>query len=143
MDVAFASPPDRDTLVILLELFSLRSPRPASIDAVLERTQDILFASPARKSIEALRREYALRGELYPSLPSVRLLHLTYEAAASELSMKSIDFSPSSIRDRWNAGANDAARGLEHLRSVEAGPGLTYIGKPQLPVLGASTAKAA
>jgi NTE family protein len=114
VDVAFASPPDRDTLVILLELFSLRSPRPASIDAVLERTQDILFASPARKSIEALRREYGLRAEMNPGLPTVRLLHLAYQAAAHELSMKSIDLSPSS-RGTW-------ARRRSRASSKSAGP---------------------
>jgi NTE family protein len=127
VDIAFASPPDRDTLVILLELFSLRSPRPASIDAVLERTQDILFASPARKTINALKREYSLRGLLSPDLPEVRLLHLAYQAAAHELSMKSIDFSPSSIADRWAAGAADIAAGLNQLGATETSPGLAYI----------------
>ncbi|MBM0206086.1 patatin-like phospholipase family protein [Micromonospora sp. STR1s_5] len=136
VDVAFASPPDRDTLVILLELFSLRSPRPASIDAVLERTQDILFASPTRKSIEALRREYALRGKIEPVLPSITLLHLAYQAAAHELSMKSIDFSPSSVRDRWAAGQKDLAAGLVRLAAAENGPGLTYVTLPDSPSSG-------
>jgi NTE family protein len=138
IDVAFASPPDRDTLIVLLELFSLRSPRPASIDAVLERTQDIMFASPTRKSVEALKREYKLRVEIDPDTPTVRLLHLAYQAAAPELALKSIDFSPSSIRDRWSAGESDVAAGLDRLAGVEAGPGLTYLGVPERPIPGQS-----
>lgn len=130
VDVAFAYPPKTDTLVILLELFSLRSPRPASIDAVLERTQDILFASPTRKSVAALRREYALRAEIAPDLPTVRLLHLAYQSAAHELSMKSLDFSPSSISDRWKAGEKDLAAGLDRLAAAASDPGLTYVTTP-------------
>ncbi len=127
VDVAFASPPEADTLVILLELFSLSSPRPASIDAVLERTQDILFASPARKSIEALRREYALRAQIDPHLAAIRLLHLVYQAPAHELSTKTIEFSPSSIRDRWAAGERDLTAGLARLEGSAGAPGLTYV----------------
>jgi NTE family protein len=140
VDLAFATPPDRDTLVILLELFSLRSPRPASIDAVLERTQDILFASPTRKAIAALRREYALRAEMNPDLPAIRLLHLAYQAAAHELAMKSIDFSPSSVRDRWAAGARDLAAGLGRLNATPSEPGLAYVTLPD-PVAASSSAE--
>ena len=90
----------------------------ASIDAVLERTQDILFASPTRKSLQALKREYALRARVDPNLPVIRILHLAYQAAEHELSMKSIDFSPSSIRDRWAAGERDLAAGLARLQAA-------------------------
>jgi NTE family protein len=125
-DVAFATPPDRDTLCIILELFSLRSPKPASLDAVLERTQDIMFASPTRRAAAALQREYKLRGELDPDLPSIMLLHSAYQAAGHELSAKTLDFSPSSIADRWAAGRQDVLRGLSQLPPAGAGPGLTY-----------------
>lgn len=127
VDLAFATPPDRDTLCIVVELFSLQSPRPASLDAVLERTQDIMFASPTRRSITALRREYGLRQDLDPGLPSMRLLHLAYEAAGHELAAKTFDFSPSSIADRWAAGRRDLGRGLDLCRTASVGPGLRYL----------------
>jgi NTE family protein len=127
LDVAFASPPDRDTLCIVVELFSLRSPRPASLDAVLERTQDILFASPTRRTVEALRREYRLRAELDPELPAIAVLHLAYQAAAHELAVKTFDFSPASVRDRWEAGVRDLRAALDRLPAGGTGPGLTYI----------------
>jgi NTE family protein len=127
LDLAFATPPDRDTLCIVVELFSLRSPRPASLDAVLERTQDIMFASPTRRAVDALKRQYALRAELTPDLPASVLLHLAYQAAGHELAVKTFDFSPSSIRDRWSAGRNDLRSALDLLPAGRPKAGLTYL----------------
>ena len=115
LDPLFATEPERDLLCIASDLFSLRAPKPASLDAVLERANDLIFASPPRRAIAGLRREYALRERLDPTGPAVTLLHLVYQAGADELAAKSFDFSPSSIRDRWAAGRRDAERGLEAL----------------------------
>ena len=112
LDPLFENEPERDLLCIASDLFSLRAPRPASLDAVLERANDLIFASPPRRAIAGLRREYALRERLDPAGPAVTLLHLVYQAGADELAAKSFDFSPSSIRDRWAAGRRDAEHGL-------------------------------
>jgi NTE family protein len=112
LDPLFETEPGRDLLCIASDLFSLKAPRPASLDAVLERANDLIFASPPRRAIAGLRREYALREQLDPTGPVVTLLHLVYQAGADELAAKSFDFSPSSIRDRWAAGGRDAKRGL-------------------------------
>ncbi|MFC6048223.1 patatin-like phospholipase family protein, partial [Methylobacterium hispanicum] len=104
LDPLFENEPERDLLCIASDLFSLRAPRPASLDAVLERANDLIFASPPRRAIAGLRREYALRERLDPAGPAVTLLHLVYQTGADELAAKSFDFSPSSIRDRWSAG---------------------------------------
>lgn len=127
VDIALADPPDRDTLCIAIELFGLRSPRPASLDAVLERTQDIMFASPTRRTVAALTREYGLRSELARDTPAVTLLHLVYQAAGHELAAKTLDFSPSSIADRWAAGLADLGAGLDRLTDAPSRPGLTYV----------------
>jgi NTE family protein len=119
LDPLFDEPLDQDLLCIAVELFSLRSPQPASLDAVLERTQDILFATPARRTVKALQREYALREQIEPKGPRVRLLHLAYQAASHELATKTFDFSPSSIADRRAAGERDMAVGLKLLREEE------------------------
>jgi NTE family protein len=107
-------------------LFSLRSPRPASLDAVLERTQDIMFASPTRRSIAALQREYGLRARLELDQPWIALLHLAYQAAGHELAAKTLDFSPSSIADRWAAGMRDLASALALPALTSTASGLTY-----------------
>lgn len=131
LDPIFEAEPERGLLCIALDLFSLRAPRPASLDAVLERANDLIFASPPRRAIAGLRREYGLRERLDPNGPSVTLLHLVYQAGADELAAKSFDFSPSSIRDRWTAGGLDAIRGLEALAPDRTGHGrFDYIAIP-------------
>lgn len=115
LDPVFATEPERDLLCIAVDLFGLRAPRPASLDAALERAHDLIFASAPRRAIAALRREYALRQELRPDGPRVTLLNFAYQAGADELSAKSFDYSPSSVRDRWAAGARDMTAGLARL----------------------------
>jgi NTE family protein len=127
VDVAFLTPPQGDTVCIAVELFSLCSPRPKSLDASLERGQDLVFASPTRRTTEALQREYALRAQIAPALPDIKLLHLAYQAPGHELAAKTIDFSPSSIRERWEAGGHDGASALAVLRSAPSGAGLKYL----------------
>jgi NTE family protein len=51
LDPVFANKPERDLLCIALDLFSLQAPRPASLDAVLERANDLIFASAARRAV--------------------------------------------------------------------------------------------
>jgi NTE family protein len=118
LDYLFKEPLQRDLTCIAVDLFSLRNHRPASLDAVLERTQDIVFSSATRRSIAALKREFGLLEKQEPDGPSARLLHLAYQAARHELAGKTLDFSPSSIRDRWAAGRRDMANGLALLRTT-------------------------
>lgn len=115
LDPVFAAEPPRDLLCIALDLFGLQAPRPASLDAVLERANDLIFASAGRRAIAGLEREYGLRQQLDPHGPAVTLLHLVYRAEADQLAAKSFDFSPSSIRDRWQAGGRDASQGADWL----------------------------
>lgn len=121
LDFVLAEVPQRDLVCIAVELFSLRAPRPKSLDATLERAHDLVFASASRRTVKALEREYALHEALQPDGPSVSLVHLAYQAASHELSAKTFDYSPSSIRDRWAAGKRDMVDGLALLRerSVE------------------------
>ena len=127
LDPVFATEPEGDRLCIALDLFSPQAPRPGSLDAVLERANDLIFASSARRAVAGLRREYALRQQLDPDGPAVLLLHLTYQAGADQLAAKSFDFSPSSIRDRWDAGRRDMGRGADRLASLAfTGPRFVY-----------------
>lgn len=112
LDLPFTEPLDRDMVCFAVELFSLRSARPASLDAVLERTNDLLFASHARRSVQALQREFDLRQKIEPKGASATLIHMAYQAASHELAAKGFDFSPSSIADRWAAGQRDMDSGL-------------------------------
>ena len=83
-----------------------------------ERAHDLIFASSTRRTIEGLKREYALREHYEPDGPRVRLVHLAYQTASHELAAKTFDYSPSSIRDRWAAGEHDMANGLALLEKA-------------------------
>jgi NTE family protein len=126
LDYVFAEPPTRELTCIAVDLFDLAAPRPKSLDAVLERTHDIVFASAVRRAIEGLQREYGLRALIDRDLPPATLLHVIYHAAAHELAAKSLDFSPSSIKERWAAGSRDMAAGLAALSGDRSGP-FSYI----------------
>jgi NTE family protein len=117
LDPLFAVEPTRDLVCIALDLFGLQAPKPGSLDAVLERANDLIFASAARRAVAGLKREYALRQQLDPHGPAVTLLHIVHQAGADQLSAKSFDFSPSSIRDRILAGNRDMVRGADWLAS--------------------------
>ncbi|WP_232627667.1 patatin-like phospholipase family protein [Methylobacterium sp. Leaf118] len=123
LDPLFAPAPERDLLCIASDLFGLEAPRPASLDAVLERANDLIFASAGRRAIAGLSREYALREQLDPQGPTVTLLHLAHKAGADQLAAKSVDFSPSSIRDRWEAGVRDMTLGADWLTAGPEGSG--------------------
>ena len=112
LDCVFVDPPHRDLFCIAVELFSMQGRRPGSLDAVLERTSDLAFASSTERTIKALQREYALRERLEPDGPLITVLHVAYQAPESEVFAKTFDYSRSSIRDRWAAGQRDIASGL-------------------------------
>jgi NTE family protein len=121
LDHIFVEPPPRDVLCFAAELFSLRHHRPTSLDAVIARAQDISFASHARRSVDALRREYGLRRQLDPNSPSVTVVHLAYHTPDHELGVKSFDYSPASIHDRAAAGRRDLTLALDELSRRPAG----------------------
>jgi NTE family protein len=127
LDPVFDPRPGEDLVCLAVDLFGLRSPRPETLDAALERAQDIVFASAGRRRVEGLRREYGLLEEFRPEGPRVRLVHLAYRAAGHELAAKTLDFSPSSLRDRWAAGRRDMAAGLALLEGADGGRRFEYL----------------
>ncbi|KLK94040.1 patatin [Microvirga vignae] len=117
IDVALATPPQEDTLCIAVELFSLRASRPASLDASAERANDLILASSSRRTIESLKREYALHERIEPDGSSVTLLHLAYQSGSDERAGKTFDYSPASLQDRWASGLRDMEHALAQLES--------------------------
>lgn len=118
LEVPFAEPPHEDFTCIAVELFSLSAARPASLDAAAERANNMIFASPTRRTLKGLKREYALREQLGPDGPQATLLHMAYFAGSDERAGKTFDYSPSSIRDRWAAGQRDMEKSLALLDSA-------------------------
>jgi NTE family protein len=136
LDVPFVEWAESSFVCIALELFSLQAARPASLSAVVERTEDLVFASPTRRAIAALQREYALREKLQPGQAATLLLHLAYHAASDERVGKAFDYSPSSIKDRWATGRRDMENGLALLATAPSD-------QPRLKVVTPNVATAA
>jgi NTE family protein len=103
---------NQDFTCIAVELFSLHASRPASLDSTAERANGLIFASPTRRTLKALDREYALHDQWEPDGPTATLLPLACYAGSDERAGKTFDDSPSSIRDRWAAGKRDMKKGL-------------------------------
>jgi NTE family protein len=114
-----------DLVCVAVDLFGLQSPRPASLDAALEQAQDIVFESAGRRRIDALRRGTGCWRSF--TTPRVRLVHLAYHAASHELAAKTLDYSPSSLWDRWAAGRRDIAAGPPLLKRADGDRRFEYL----------------
>jgi NTE family protein len=124
LDPLLSDPGDTPLLCIALDLLPLRQPRPRTLGEAAGRMQDLMFASQSARTIAGWQALYAAR-----SAPaSVTLLHLSYDRQEAEVAGKSFDFSPRSVRARWEAGHADVTAALDRIDDgqIETGrPGLT------------------
>lgn len=100
-------------LCIAVDLLPLAAPRPGTLGEVVGRTQDLIFGCQSRRSIARWRDVYAVSEE--HRRRSVTLVRLAYADQCEEVAGKAMDFSPASVRTRWDAGRADAAILVEEL----------------------------
>lgn len=112
LDPALATPPVRPTLCIAVDLLPAIGPRPGTLGMVAERTQDLVFAVQSRRTITRWQERYA-RDEGQP----VTLACLTYSDQRPEVAGKAMDFSPTSVRLRWDAGYRNGCELVARLHS--------------------------
>ncbi len=107
LDPALSTPSDRPTLCIAVDLLPMRSGRPATLGEMAARAQDLTFASQTRRTIARWQAQYstdpAFRG------CSVTLAQLLYADQRREVAAKAMDFSPASVRQRWEHGRRGCA----------------------------------
>jgi NTE family protein len=130
LDPVLGTPADQPTLCIAADLLPLAAPRPQTLGEATERAQDLIFAAQSRRTIERWQGVYAHDPRF--ARASTTLVRLTYADQGAEVSGKSMDFSPVSVRHRWDAGYRDALAMLDGIadgRIVIGQPGLTL---PQL-----------
>jgi NTE family protein len=112
------------SLVIALDLLPLAAPRPVTAGETVARMQDFVFAAQSRRSLEMWRRIYAL-GDTRATV-----IHLPYQAQEREVVGKAFDFSPESVRARWDTGRAAMAHVLDRVAAGAIrldGPGLTWV----------------
>lgn len=133
LDGVLGDVPASGLVCLAVDLLPLVAPPPASLSAVAERMQDLLFACQARRAAAMWQRiidaevRVATAGGTAPPPPAT-LLHLHYADQGDEVVGKALDFSPATIAARWAVGHRDGAALVEHLlagRFALDRPGLT------------------
>jgi NTE family protein len=134
-EAIFDDNPRRNSLIFAVHMWNPMGPEPESIWEVLHRHKDIQYSSRVASHVARQRQVHKLRHviselvKLIPeadrSLASVRelsaygcptrmhVVRLLAPRLDNENHTKDIDFSPSGIRLRWEAGHADTVRALE------------------------------
>ncbi|WP_347303310.1 patatin-like phospholipase family protein [Croceibacterium sp. TMG7-5b_MA50] len=113
-------------LIIMVDLLPAAAPLPTTLGEAIGRAQDLSFAAQTRRSITRWQVSYTHDPAYRDS--SVTLAPLIYSDHAPEVAGKALDFSPVSVRHRWDCGRRDAAALLAGLQDRSVGsPGLTIL----------------
>ena len=129
LDPVLAAPPQGDVLCVAVDLLPLTQRPPQTLGEAIGRAQDLMFAAQSRRTIERFRALYASDDRLKAS--SVTLIRLAYSDQEREVAGKAMDFSPESVRYRWDSGYRDARAMLDRLASKDIAigrSGLTIVG---------------
>jgi NTE family protein len=127
--------PRRNSLIFAVHMWNPMGPEPETIWEVLHRQKDIQYSSRVASHIARQRQVHKLRhvvSELVKYIPEARrnepalrdlaeygcltrmhVVRLLAPRLDNENHTKDIDFSPTGIRLRWEAGYADTVRALE------------------------------
>jgi NTE family protein len=111
-------------LCIASDLLPLAAERPGTLGETIGRMQDLSFAAQTARSLK--RWEATL--PTGPTDRSVALAMTVYSDQQPEVAGKAMDFSPRSVRHRWNCGLSDGRSLVGRLRDGDiplGRPGLT------------------
>ena len=135
----FGALPERPLLCIAVDLMPSESEPHWSLDGMIERQQNLQFASQTRALIEAVTAELTLAAERAgTAAPSVLLAHLVYRGQEDAGAQKAYDFSRRSIGGRWQLGLSDARAMVADLAAapMPTGGGLTIRRFPEANSVG-------
>ena len=127
IDRVFREFPTASQLCIAVDPYCASHGRPATLDETVARVQDLGFAMQARRSAAALRRERELLRKQDPKSPSVILAHLAYHPPGSQRSLKPLDFSERSLRERADQGALDMSQMLQRINDAPLDDAFVYL----------------
>jgi NTE family protein len=130
LDPVLGAPATGPTLCIAADLLPLAERHPRTLTEAANRAQDLVFAAQSRRTIERWRSLYAADPQLAHA--SVTLALLSYSDQDPEVAGKGMDFSPESVRYRWNAGYRDALAMLDGVARGEI-----HTGRDGLSIFGA------
>jgi NTE family protein len=136
-EVVFDENPRRNSLIFAVHLWNPTGPVPTNIWEVLNRQKDIQYSSRIASHITRLQQTHCLRhviNQLVKHLPEdqrknavvkelasygcttrMHVIRLLAPRLDAESHIKDVDFSPSGIRMRWDAGYDATSRALEDM----------------------------
>jgi NTE family protein len=135
IEAVFDDNPRRSALIFAVHVWNPRGPEPGSIWEVMTRQKDVQYASRTDAQVMRQKQIHRLRhviAELAARLPEaerqaadvkalaaygcvtkMHVVRLLSPTLAGENHTKDIDFSPSGIRARWQAGYDSTMRAIE------------------------------
>ena len=107
-------PPERDVVCIAVDLLGEPGSPVFSVDGMMERSNDLLFANQTRAALATFEARYATRNEG----GSVLLLLIACNGEGERVGQKSWDYGRGSIHERWRAGYEACRAALAPLREL-------------------------
>jgi NTE family protein len=123
-------PPEADVVCIAVDLLGEPGAPVFSVDGMMERSNDLLFANQTRSALATFEARYAARRQG----GSVLLLLIACNGEGERLSQKTWDYGRGSIDERWRAGYEACHAALDRLRELPMlGPGRLQVHRFVVP----------
>jgi NTE family protein len=119
MHAVLDPPPAEDLVCVAVDLLGEPGPPVFSVDGMMERSNDLLFANQTRAAVAILEAQYARR----TSGGAVALLVVALDGRTERIAQKIWDYGKPSIIERWRAGHEAGAAVVEQIGRLEAAPG--------------------
>jgi NTE family protein len=116
MHAVLDPPPATDLVCVAVDLLGAPGPPVFSVDGMMERSNDLLFANQTRAAVALLEAQYAHRTDG----GAVALLVAAPDGRSERIAQKTWDFGTPSILERWRAGHNAGAAVVKQIGRVEA-----------------------
>jgi NTE family protein len=107
-------PPEADVLCLAVDLLGEPGPPVLSVDGMMERSNDLLFANQTRSSLATFEARYAARDDG----GSILLLLLACNGEGERVSQKIWDYGRRSLAERWRAGYEACMAVLARLQDL-------------------------
>jgi NTE family protein len=109
----FKHAPAQRVVCVCVDLLPSTGRMGRSIDSVIGRATDLLFASQSRHALAEIHHRFA-EGDH----PGLTIVHLAYERQDSEIGLKAFDYSRPSITSRWEYGYRDGLGLVQILQNM-------------------------
>ena len=114
LNAVLDQPARKDLLCIAVDLLGEPGPPVFSVDGMMERSNDLLFANQTRAALATLKARHADRSDG----GSVVLLLLACNGEGERISQKTWDYGRRSLDQRWRAGYVAGAGLVDRLRGM-------------------------